>query len=50
MNWTLAEGRDYKRSFGYLHRVEMQGPVGCEGEELWLLVKGTERVQVTGDE
>ena len=28
---TSGEGRDYKRSFVCLHRVEMQGPAVCEG-------------------
>ena len=29
MNLTSGEGRDCKQSFVWLHRVEMQGPVGC---------------------
>ena len=29
MNLDSGEGRDYKRSFFCIHRVEMQGPAVC---------------------
>ena len=35
VNSTSDEGRDYKRSFVWLHRVEMQGPVD---RAFWLMI------------